>query len=117
MGRRISASFSEDYKIFHAAARVFGPDAYPALARYCWAPLARLSQPVRLSRKATRDGQGGVLTIKVEGAMALELQHLAPQIIERLNSYYGYPAIGKLNIIQGPDISSPCARCAQTTQP
>ena len=66
------------------------------------APLARLSQPVRLSRKATRDGQGGVLTIKVEGAMALELQHLAPQIIERLNSYYGYPAIGKLNIIQGP---------------
>ncbi|MGC6512782.1 MAG: DUF721 domain-containing protein [Parvibaculales bacterium] len=64
--------------------------------------LAALSQPVRLSRKGMREGDGAVLTVKVEGAMALEIQHLAPQIIERLNGYYGYPAIGKLNIVQGP---------------
>lgn len=64
--------------------------------------LAALSQPLRLSRKGMRDGDGAVLTVKVEGAMALEIQHFAPQIIERLNGYYGYPAIGKLNIVQGP---------------
>jgi len=45
---------------------------------------------------------GATLIVKVEGAMALELQHLSPQIIERLNNYYGYAAIGKLHIIQSP---------------
>jgi len=64
--------------------------------------LAALSQPLRLSRKGMREGEAAVLTVKVEGAMALEIQHFAPQIIERLNGYYGYPAIGKLNIVQGP---------------
>ena len=68
--------------------------------------LAAMSQPVRLSRrKSGRDGEdtaGGVLTVKAEGAIALEIQHLAPQIIDRLNSYYGHAAISRLNIIQGP---------------
>jgi hypothetical protein len=89
-----------------------------------------MSQPVRLSRKdmrrssssaqtGTAQSEGGgqaandgaVLTIRVEGAMALELQHLAPQIIDRLNGYYGHAAIGRLNIIQGPvgTIASPLA--------
>jgi hypothetical protein len=70
-----------------------------------------MSQPVRLSRrKGGRDGEdtaGGVLTVKAEGAIALEIQHLAPQIIDRLNSYYGHAAISRLNIIQGPVTITP----------
>jgi len=73
--------------------------------------LAAMSQPVRLSRsKSVRDGKetaGGVLTVKAEGAIALEIQHLAPQIIDRLNSYYGYAAIARLNIVQGPVTVTP----------
>lgn len=73
--------------------------------------LAAMSQPVRLSRrKSGRDGEetaGGVLTVKAEGAIALEIQHLAPQIIDRLNSYYGYAAIARLNIVQGPVTATP----------
>lgn len=73
--------------------------------------LAAISQPVRLSRrKGGRDGEdtaGGVLTVKAEGAIALEIQHLAPQIIDRLNSYYGHAAISRLNIIQGPVTITP----------
>ena len=73
--------------------------------------LAAMSQPVRLSRrKGGRDGEdtaGGVLTVKAEGAIALEIQHLAPQIIDRLNSYYGHAAIARLNIIQGPVTITP----------
>ncbi|MDX1580648.1 MAG: DUF721 domain-containing protein, partial [Alphaproteobacteria bacterium] len=34
--------------------------------------------------------RGGTLIVRVEGGMALELQHLAPQVIERVNSYFGY---------------------------
>ncbi len=69
--------------------------------------LAALSQPIRLSRKGMGKASGAVLTVKVEGAMALEIQHFSPQIIERLNSYYGYLAISKLNIVQGPLYTRP----------
>jgi len=54
------------------------------------------------SASGATGASGATLIVKVEGAMALELQHLSPQIIERLNNYYGYAAIGKLHIIQSP---------------
>lgn len=61
--------------------------------------LAHWSQPVRLSQ---RGAEGGVLTIRVEGAMALEVQHLAPMIMERVNTYYGHNTVRRLAIQQGP---------------
>ncbi|MDD9798628.1 MAG: DciA family protein [Alphaproteobacteria bacterium] len=60
----------------------------------------------------TTTASGATLIVKVEGAMALELQHLAPQIIERLNNYYGYAAIGKLHIIQSP-VTTPASAPAR----
>ena len=61
--------------------------------------LATYSHPVRLTRGGA---EGGTLTVAVEGAMAVEIQHLSPQIIDRINAHYGYDAIGKLHIIQAP---------------
>ena len=57
-------------------------------------------QPVRLSR--TSNGNGGVLTVHVAGASALELQHSAPQVVERINDFFGYPAVARLRLIQAP---------------
>ena len=34
--------------------------------------------------------------------MALELQHLAPQLQEKINIHFGYRAIGRIKILQGP---------------
>lgn len=65
------------------------------------AQLAALSCPERISRHG-RGGDGAVLTVKVEGAMALEVQHMAPLILERINQHYGAGAIARLNIVQGP---------------
>jgi hypothetical protein len=62
--------------------------------------LAARCQPVRLT--GARDGAGGVLTIHVGGASALELQHSAPQLIERINGFFGYPAVARLRLIQAP---------------
>lgn len=45
---------------------------------------------------------GGTLKIRVGGAMALELQHLAPLVIQRINGYYGFKAVERLSFIQGP---------------
>ena len=65
--------------------------------------LAALSCPERISRSGRLSPDGGaVLTVKVEGAMALEVQHMAPLILERINQHYGQGAITRLNIVQGP---------------
>jgi hypothetical protein len=64
------------------------------------AALAAECLPLRIARGA--DGTGGTLHIRVSGALALELQHLQPQVIERINGYFGYHAIGRIALQQGP---------------
>ena len=63
--------------------------------------LARFTLPERVSFPVGESADG-TLYIRAEGAFALELQHLAPMVIDRLNTYYGYPAIARLVIRQGP---------------
>ena len=43
----------------------------------------------------------GVLSLVVEGAQAAVMQHVAPEIIERVNRFFGYPAVARLAIRQG----------------
>ncbi len=57
-------------------------------------------QPVRLS--GAQGPAGGVLTVHVGGALALELQHSTPQLLERINGFFGYPAVARLRLIQAP---------------
>jgi hypothetical protein len=73
--------------------------------------LAAISEPDKIRWPGHRGTQqtgrskhqkiGGVLTIKVAYGRALEIQHTAPQIIDRINAYYGYSAIAQLKITQG----------------
>ena len=44
---------------------------------------------------------GGVLTLVVEGAHAPMMQHVAPVIIDRVNRFFGYPAVERLSFRQG----------------
>ncbi|HVZ02529.1 MAG TPA: DciA family protein [Dongiaceae bacterium] len=62
--------------------------------------IARMGRPVQL---AFPRGQrnGGVLTIACGGAAALELQHLKPQILDRVNTHFGYGAVGEIRFRQG----------------
>lgn len=62
--------------------------------------LAARSQPIRLGRSTDRTG--GVLVLHVAGAAALELQHSEWQILERINGFFGYPAVSRLRLIQAP---------------
>lgn len=65
----------------------------PALAQSCL--------PVKLAF-AGRDRREGTLHLRVAGAIALELQHLEPQLIERINGYVGYRAVARLKLERGP---------------
>jgi hypothetical protein len=42
----------------------------------------------------------GVLTLAVEGAHAPMMQHVAPALIERVNRFFGYPAVARVQIRQ-----------------
>lgn len=71
--------------------------------------LARRSRPVRVEwprrgRDAARGGrpEPATLVVRVESAFALDLQHEAPVIIERVNGHYGWRCIGRLVLKQGP---------------
>ncbi len=63
--------------------------------------IAERSLPLRLSF-AGGERREGTLHVRVSGALALELQHLEPLILERINGYFGYRAVGRLRIHQGP---------------
>ncbi len=62
--------------------------------------LAAVSMPERLVFP-TNDAMGATLHIKVAGPLALELQHLAPIVIERINSHFGYGAVAEIRLHQG----------------
>ncbi len=71
--------------------------------------LAEFSRPVKIEwprrRTYADDGQGGeaaTLVLKVESAFALDIQHMVPVLIERVNARYGWRCIGKIVIKQGP---------------
>jgi hypothetical protein len=61
--------------------------------------LAAASIPERLLRD--RAGGEPVLQVKVSPGAALELQHLEPLVIERINSHFGFVAVARLKLRQG----------------
>jgi hypothetical protein len=62
--------------------------------------VARMSRPVQLAFPRG-ERKGGAITVECGGAAALELQHLKPQILDRINSHFGYAAIAELRFRQG----------------
>jgi hypothetical protein len=64
--------------------------------------LADISVPVRISKPRGENAPGAVLQVRVDQAGALDFQHIGPIVIDRINTYYGYRAIDRIAIVQGP---------------
>jgi hypothetical protein len=47
-------------------------------------------------------GRDGVLKLRAASGIAIELQHRAPLLIERINLFFGRPVISRLALVQGP---------------
>jgi hypothetical protein len=62
------------------------------------------AEPVRIKwpRDADRAEYPATLVLRVEGPAALEIQHLSTVILERVNRFFGWPAIGRLALQQAP---------------
>jgi hypothetical protein len=54
--------------------------------------LSAVTQPLRLS--------AGTLTLGCAGPVAMELQHLAPELIGRINAHLGRAAVERLRFVQ-----------------
>lgn len=65
------------------------------------AELARMSAPERLHfpRGAAANA---TLTLRVAPGYAPDIQHLEPLIVERINVFYGFHAVGRLKLVHGP---------------
>ncbi|MDB5571505.1 MAG: uncharacterized protein JWN93_2688 [Hyphomicrobiales bacterium] len=79
--------------------------------------LAAVSEPLRLqwaprppNRSPDAPPEPATLIVRMEGAFAIELQHLAPIVIERVNARLGWRCIGRIAVRQGPVRKAPPRR-------
>src|SRR5215831_20329737 len=67
--------------------------------------IAAHSEPFKLQWPRPVQGQPqepATLVLRVEGPMALEIQHRSDVILERVNRFFGWSAVGKLAFRQAP---------------
>ncbi|MGB2729477.1 MAG: DciA family protein [Methylovirgula sp.] len=68
--------------------------------------LAAMSEPLCLRWPPRGNDRGDLLpatlVVRVEGAHALELQHVSGMVIERVNAYLGFGCVGRIALKQGP---------------
>jgi hypothetical protein len=70
--------------------------------------LASVSRPVKVRWPARRHGRAAeesapaTLIVRVEAGFALEMQHLASVVIERVNAHFGWRCVSRLVLMQGP---------------
>ena len=97
----LSDVFSEAYAKQGFAAR----ELVTRWAEIAGADIARHSEPLKMQWPRPVEGQPqepATLVLRVEGPMALEIQHSADVILERVNRFFGWSAVGKLAFRQAP---------------
>ncbi len=72
-------------------------------ARLRWPPRGPKSDPTKAAEPAT-------LMLRVAPGMGLEIQHLAPVLIERVNAHLGWRCVGKIALRQEPFQPKPKTR-------
>jgi len=73
---------------------------------------------VREARGDDGEGRpGATLVLKVDPARALEAQYATAQIIDRINSYFGYRAVAEIRLIQAPLTVAAAASVVRTQRP
>lgn len=67
--------------------------------------IAEHAQPLKMQWPRPVEGQPqepATLILRVEGPMALEIQHTSDVILERVNRFFGWNAVGRIALRQAP---------------
>ncbi len=97
----LSDVFSEAYAKQGFAAR----ELVTRWTEIAGAEIAAHSEPLKMHWPRPVDGQPpepATLVLRVEGPMALEIQHSSDLILQRVNRFFGWSAVGKLALRQAP---------------
>jgi hypothetical protein len=75
--------------------------------------IAALAEPIKLNwpRNQADTAEPATLVLRAEGPAAIEIQHMSGQIIERVNRFFGWRAVGRIAIRQAP-LAQAAARAA-----
>jgi len=68
--------------------------------------IAAHSEPIKIQwpRNDSDAGEPATLILRVDGPVAIEIQHLSGVILERVNRFFGWRAIGRIALRQAPII-------------
>jgi hypothetical protein len=97
----LSDVFSDAYARQGFAAR----ELVTRWAEIAGSEIAAHAEPLKMQWPRPVEGQPqepATLVLRVEGPMALEIQHSSDVILERVNRFFGWNAVGRLALRQGP---------------
>ncbi len=97
----LSDVFSDAYAKQGFAAR----ELVTRWAEIAGADIADHCEPLKIQWPRAVEGQPpepATLVLRVEGPMALEIQHASDVILERVNRFFGWSAVGRLALRQAP---------------
>jgi hypothetical protein len=104
--RRITRSLSE--AVAGVVAPVSNRRGYAiANLRAAWTEIvggryADCTEPERIDWPRGDQRAPGVLRVRADGPRAVLLQHELGQLVERVNGFFGYDAVGSVRLVQGP---------------
>jgi hypothetical protein len=67
--------------------------------------IAQHSQPEKIQWSRPTGGEArepATLVLRVEGPAAIEIQHLSPVVLERVNRFFGWQVVGQVRLHQAP---------------
>ena len=97
----LSDVFSEAYAKQGFAAR----ELVTRWAEIAGPEISAYSEPLKIQWPRPVEGQPqepATLVLRVEGPMALEIQHSSDVILQRVNRFFGWSAVGRLALRQAP---------------
>jgi hypothetical protein len=97
----LSDVFSDAYAKQGFAAR----ELVTRWAEIAGSEIARHSEPLKIQWPRPVEGQPqepATLVLRVEGPAALEIQHKSDVLLQRVNRFFGWSAVGKLALRQAP---------------
>ena len=97
----LSDVFSDAYAKQGFAAR----ELVTRWAEIAGSEVAAHSEPLKIQWPRPVEGQPqepATLVLRVEGPMALEIQHASDVILQRVNRFFGWSAVGRLALRQAP---------------
>jgi hypothetical protein len=103
--KRLSVLLSDVFSDAYAKQGFAARELVTRWAEIAGNEVARHSEPLKMQWPRPVEGQPqepATLVLRVEGPAALEIQHKSDVILERVNRFFGWHAVGRLALRQAP---------------